>query len=251
MMARYTGCTVSGDITMDPNGGTWSGSLDPGFGGVRRRPDGTCKGQSFSDAKYETCTGKDVSSGTDCMDTQRAVIYLDEEDVVYMNSVMHDREKIHAYKETLIQNAGYSVNDVVKFEIEADETADWLKADCGGGYWASWRDTEGWNLQAISTPECVDGNCWSCTIVDADWAVENSKLGLWESVVGCSKQGGGMSYDHGELTDCSGYLDDQIDECDEKKSMKKNYGSYYDGDLCKAQSSSKEIRAQAVCCTFG
>merc|ERR1719464_1103181 len=108
----YTGCAVSADIAMDSSGGTWSGSLDPGFGGVRRRPDGTCKGQSFTDAKYETCAGKDVNAGVDCMDPA-LVIYLDEEDVVYMNSVMHDREKIHAYKETLIQNAGYSVNDVV------------------------------------------------------------------------------------------------------------------------------------------
>merc|ERR1719384_579792 len=246
----YTGCAVSADIAMDTSGGTWSGSLDPGFGGVRRRPDGTCKGQSFTDSKYETCTGKDVDAGKDCMDPPKIVIYLDEEDVVYMNSVMHDREKIHAYKETLIENAGYEFDADIKFEVQADSTADWLKADCGAGYWKNWRDTEGWNLQAITTAKCIGSTCWECTIVDADWAVENKAKGLYESVVGCAKNAGGMNYDHGSIVDCSGYIDDQIDECDAKKSYKKNYGSYYDGDLCKAQSSSPEIRAQAVCCTF-
>merc|ERR1712228_386752 len=245
----YTGCAVSADIAMDSSGGTWSGSLDPGFGGVRRRPDGTCKGQSFTDAKYETCTGKDVNAGVDCMDPA-LVIYLDEEDVVYMNSVMHDREKIHAYKETLIENAGYEFDADIKFEVQADSTADWLKANCGGGYWANWRDTDGWNLQAITTAKCIGSHCWECAIVDADWAVENKKLGVWESVVGCTKNSGGMDFDFGSIVDCNGYIDDQIDECDAKKSYKKNFGTYYDGDLCKAQSSSPEIRAQAVCCTF-
>jgi len=249
----YLGCLVSADIEMDANGGTWSGSLDPGFGGVRRRPDGTCKGQTFSDAATETCTGKDVNAGVDCMDppnSHQTIIYLDEEDVVYMDSVKDDEAKMNDYKETLILNSGYSLRADVKFEIPSGETADWLKADCGRGYWAASRDTDAWQLETISVPKTVNGKTFDCTIVDSDWAVYNKGKGLYESVVGCAKDTGGFDYDHGALVDCSGFINGQIDECEEKKSIKKNYGSYYDGELCKAQSSSQEIRAQAVCCTY-
>merc|ERR1740123_1258040 len=69
----YLGCLVSADIEMDGSfGDSWSGSLDPGFGGVRRRPDGTCKGQTYSASATDTCTGKDVDAGVDCMDAMNA-----------------------------------------------------------------------------------------------------------------------------------------------------------------------------------
>merc|ERR1719205_79382 len=129
----YLGCLVSADIEMDGSfGDSWSGSLDPGFGGVRRRPDGTCKGQTYSASATDTCTGKDVDAGVDCMDAMNAhktVIYLDEEDVLYMESVKGDQEKMKDYKQTLILNAGYSLKANVEFEIPSGETADWLKAD--------------------------------------------------------------------------------------------------------------------------
>jgi len=247
----YFGCLVSADIEMGEGfGDAWSGSLDPGFGGVRRRPDGTCKGQTFSAAATDTCTGKDVDAGVDCTDSAEAILYLDEEDVVYMESIKGDEEKMNDYKQTLIENAGFDLNADVDFQIPSGETADWLKADCGRGYWAAWRDTEGWQLETISVPREVNGKKFECTIVDADWAVYNQAFGVYESVVGCAKKGGVDTYDHGALVDCSGYIDDQIDECEEKKSSKKNYGSYYDDELCKARSSSPEIRAQAVCCTY-
>merc|ERR1712048_1208833 len=88
------GCLVSADIEMNSNGGTWSGSLDPGFGGVRRRPVGTCKGQTFSSSATDTCTSKDVDSKTKCRDSAQTVIYLDEDDVQYMNSMKNDEDKV-------------------------------------------------------------------------------------------------------------------------------------------------------------
>ena len=47
---------------------------------------------------------------------------------------------------------------------------------------------------AISLPKTVDGKTFDCKIVDADFAIENKNLGVYESVVGCSKQGGGFNY---------------------------------------------------------
>merc|ERR1712204_150070 len=234
----YFGCLVSADIEMDGSfGDSWSGSLDPGFGGVRRRPDGTCK---------------DVESGTDCMDASSSIVYLDEEDVLYMESVKGDQEKMKDYKQTLILNAGYSLKANVEFEIPSGETADWLKANCGGGYWAPWRDSQGWQLETVSVPREVNGKKFTCNVVEADWSVYNLGKGLYESVIGCSKDGGSDQFDLGALVDCSGYLDDQMDVLcsDEVHGKRKNYGTFYDGELCKAQSSSNEIRAQAVCCTY-
>jgi len=169
---------------------------------------------------------------------------------LYLNSVKDDEAETQAYKETLIESAGLFLDADVQFKIAADATSDWLKADCGRGYWKAWRDTDAWQLETISVPKTVNGKTFECTIVDSAWSVYNMGKGLYESVVGCVKEGGADKYDHGALVDCSGYLDDQIDECEDKKSTKKNYGSYYDGELCKAQSSSQEIRAQAVCCTY-
>merc|ERR1740123_80824 len=211
----YFGCLVSADIEMDGSfGDSWSGSLDPGFGGVRRRPDGTCKGQTYSAAATDTCTGKDVDAGVDCMDAMNAhktVIYLDEEDVLYMESVKGDQEKMKDYKQTLILNAGYSLKANVEFEIPSGETADWLKVNCGGGYWAAWRDSQGWQLETVSVPREVNGKKFECTVVEADWAVFNKGKGLYESVIGCSKDGGSDQFNLGALVDCNGYLDDQMD----------------------------------------
>merc|ERR1712232_904079 len=105
--------------------------------------------------------------------------------------------------------------------------------------------------ETISIPKTVNGKTFECTIQESDMAVYNNNFGAYESVAACKKENGGIfyQYDHGALVDCSGFIKDQIEECDVKKSMKKNYGSYYDGHLCKARGSSPEIRAQAVCCT--
>merc|ERR1711997_476407 len=100
------------------------------------------------------------------------------------------------YKQTLILNSGYSLKANVKFEIPSGETADWLKADCGRGYWASSRDTDGWQLETISVPKTVNGKTFECTIVDSEMAVYNNNFGAYESVVACKKDNGGIFYQY-------------------------------------------------------
>ncbi len=72
--------------------------------------------------------------------------------------------------------------------------------------------------------------------MEAQHAVHDADTGVYESASGC---GAGTS-----LVDCNGYIEGQIDDCSgitttPQGTYHKNYGTFFDGDICKA-----------VCCTF-
>ena len=107
-------------------------------------------------------------------------------------------------------------------------------------------DSRGFHVGGIKAAQGIGGYNFNCVNREADSALFDSSGGFYESAAGC--------IDGETMTDCNGYIDEQIDECTGSKGPKYElYGYYFDGTwdtTCKARANTDKVRAQAVCCTW-
>ena len=106
--------------------------------------------------------------------------------------------------------------------------------------------TRGYHVGGIKAAQGIGGYIFDCINRESDSASYDSMGAFYESAAGC--------LDGETMTDCNGYIDEQIDECTGSKGTKYEfYGYYFDGTwdtTCKARANTDKVRAQAVCCTW-